>query len=353
MRPRPRSVAVALAAAIAWPLAGCGAAAWPAVEGVADPRFASGERAIATIDLLPSDIQVWCQDGRDPFAVAAGLDEMAASMVAEELGQRGYRLGARLDATGGFVTADGTIAPAMSEEELGATLYALSSYGSAQAAQRGELLVPYLPHRLGEATAGDATLYVGGWAFAGAPPRKGGGTGTKVLKGVAVGLLAVVLVVVVIAAIKGDSGGGGLGQVASGVGRAAAGTARVAGTVVRTAGRVAIEAGRFGLRGAYAVGRSGSAIDMLDAAEAVIQASGQEVAARPTHIEVVADRPDWYARPGAPRAGRSRMLIEMTLIDNSTGVALWHARRELSADPTRPRDVARAMRHMLASLPAR
>jgi hypothetical protein len=73
----------------------------------------------------------------------------------------------------------------------------------------------------------------------------------------------------------------------------------------------------------------------------------------PTHLASVPVGRYWFARPGAPRKGGSRMMLELTLIDNYTGRVLWHARQELRADPTRPDDVARAVRHMVSSLPSR
>ena len=70
-----------------------------------------------------------------------------------------------------------------------------------------------------------------------------------------------------------------------------------------------------------------------------------------THIDLAHGRPDWFARAGAPRRGPSRVMLELLLVDNRTGLALWHARQELRADPTRAGDVARAMKHLLATLP--
>jgi hypothetical protein len=45
------------------------------------------------------------------------------------------------------------------------------------------------------------------------------------------------------------------------------------------------------------------------------------------------------------------MYLEMTLVDNRTGMPIWHARQAFPAGADRPQDVDRAARVMLASLP--
>jgi hypothetical protein len=71
-----------------------------------------------------------------------------------------------------------------------------------------------------------------------------------------------------------------------------------------------------------------------------------------THAEAYAGRPDYYHQPSSPRAGRSAMLLELTLVDNRTGVILWHARQRFRADPARAGQVQRAVATMLKSVPA-
>jgi hypothetical protein len=358
MRVRATSFAIALAAAIGAALAGCGGARWTPVESVTAVDFADGSLPIGAIDLLPLDLQVWSHDARrDPATVLGALDEIAAGAIAVELGARGYAVGARLEHGGGFVGPDGAWRPAMARAALGETLDALSSYGSAETqAAPGTLLVPYLPHRLGEATGGDATLYVGGWAFAGEPPRSRGGKVARAVGYVALALVAAVVIVAVVAVVRDGDALDGIGDLggaaAKGVGQVAAGTLRVAGRVAGVAARAVVHAGQATVRVAAEVSRSISIYDVVDLTRAALE-TAEAMAPPPTHVAIVATRPNWFARPGAPRRGGSRMMLELTLIDNHTGRALWHARQELAADPTKPDDVARVVRHLLRSLPAR
>ena len=55
--------------------------------------------------------------------------------------------------------------------------------------------------------------------------------------------------------------------------------------------------------------------------------------------------------PRMPTSGRSRIDLEMTLVDNRTGLVLWHARQHFHADPAKPSDVTQAMLRMLRALP--
>ena len=47
------------------------------------------------------------------------------------------------------------------------------------------------------------------------------------------------------------------------------------------------------------------------------------------------------------------MYLEMTLVDNHTGLALWHAHQLFPANAASPEETARAARTMLALLPGR
>ena len=47
------------------------------------------------------------------------------------------------------------------------------------------------------------------------------------------------------------------------------------------------------------------------------------------------------------------MYLEMTLVDNRTGFALWHAHQLFPASAADPGETARAARTMLAQLPTR
>ena len=67
-----------------------------------------------------------------------------------------------------------------------------------------------------------------------------------------------------------------------------------------------------------------------------------------THVNI-------YIQSGAqprplPRSGRSRIFYEMTLVDNRTGRALWHARQEFRANPGRDADVVEAVQGFVSAL---
>jgi hypothetical protein len=321
---------------IALLVSGCGAA-WPTVTGLADPAFAAGRLGARTIEVLPIDVQLWSHDAAvDPAELAAAFDAMAASAVDGELARHGYQVVAHVDWDGSEADGVGR-RQAMSADQVARTAEALSSFGSAQAREPAGLLVPYLPVRLGVASGADATLYVGGWAYAGTPPPS---RGKQIAKGVLIGLAVVAVVVIVVASLKG--GGNGLGGVAGGAARAAGGAVRVAGRVAGAAGRVATGLARATLEQPELVLRTAdSALRMADA-----------FGRMDSHLDVVGERPDFYAQPGVPHRGRSALLLELTLIDNHSGRALWHARQRFRADPTRPDQVARALRSLLAVLPA-
>ena len=334
---RQRAAIAALTALVA----GCGPK-WPTVHSLADPSFAGGGpgSAVGTIDVLPIDMQVWSspQAGKSPDELAGPLEEMLAGQVAARLSERGYQVVAQMNWDGRYMAPDGSMHSAMPEPELGALAYSLSGYGEAQRKVKDGLLTPYLPARLGQETGSDATLYVGGWAFAG----KDGGmsTGAKVALGVfAVAVVAVVVVAAIAGAKDGADGAGKvLGGVAQGVGRAAGGAARVAVRAVKPITRA-------GVRMTAAMVRSGP--QMMDMTYHVMEA----MARTGTHVEVYGGRPNYY-RSSAPHKGRSAMLLEMTLIDNRSGRVLWHARQRFPASPARPQQVEKAVKRLLAGLPA-
>jgi hypothetical protein len=335
---RPRRRALVASCVL---LTACGPK-WPSVHSLADPSFAAGGpgTAVGTVDILPIDLQVWTSPDSQKSAdeLAGPLNEMVSGQVAARLAQGGYEVVAQMDWDGRYMAPDGAMHNAMPEPEVGAVAYSLSGYGEAQRKVRDGLLVPFLPARLGQETHSDATLYVGGWAFAG----KDGGmsTGAKV----ALGVFAVAIVaVVVVAAIAGSKSGGGdgvgkvLGGAASGVGKAAGATAKVAVHALKPITRA-------GVRMTAAMARSsGSMVDLsLDVLDAMGRAD--------THVEIYSGRPDYY-RAQTPHKGRSAMLLEMTLVDNRSGRVLWHARQRFPASPAKPDQVEKAVKRLLAALP--
>jgi hypothetical protein len=316
---------------------GCGAhrAPWPSDVGAqANGRFMAGGQ-VRTIDVLPVDVQAW-SDGRAGIPddqLTAGLVEMSTGAAVTALAQHGYQVVAAMNWGGQFLAPDGRPAVAMTPDEVAVTAHALSGYGYAVAEANQGLLAPHLPVRLGARTGSDATLYVGGWAYVG--HDDGPSTGSKIAKGVLIGLFIAVVLVVVIAGVK--KGGGGAGKVAGGVGRAATG----AGRAMANAGHAAARAVTPLLRGAARVG-----VEVVRGAHTV-DCFGRGG----THISIYDERPDYYAQEVTPKAGPSQMYLEMTLVDNRTGAALWHARHTFPADATRVDQVGRALALMTMSLP--
>jgi hypothetical protein len=317
-------------------LAACAGESWPGtVRAVGDPRFLAHEQAVRTIDVLPVDLQVWAVPGheRGPASVAAELEGTLDSAASVQLGARGYDVAAHIDRRGRFLGHDGQMIPAMEATDVARVVDSLSSYGAAQSRFEGGLLAPFLPARLGEATGSDATLYIGGWAFAG--KDKGSNKAAKVIGTILVVALVVTVVFAILA--KSDGAGKGVGKVVEGTGRVAAGAVKVIGRVALTTARTA---GRVG----FAIMRDPELLQLtVDTMELFVRAG--------THVEYYSHRPDYYAE--GPRRGRSAMLLEMTLIDNRTGLTLWHARQRFPARPERTADVERAVKRLMATLPAR
>ena len=216
----------------------------------------------------------------------------------------------------------------MPKDALLATVGSLAHYG--ETAQNSQLPVPYLPAHLGDVTKGDATLYIGGWSYL-AMPRES--TANTVAKDIAIGILVVATAALIIAALsavdhKGsshhhDSGGGGGHEESYG-------TASV--TVSRWHGH----------SGAHALARATAetAIDLVDAFGHAAVTSAE------SHPEYVDD-------PSLPHGGEEpRMYLEMTLVDNHTGLTLWHAHQTFPANGASQEDVSRAANTLLATLPA-
>jgi hypothetical protein len=333
---------------------GCGGA-YPQVDGSADQAFMTRRKQVRTVDIMPMDVQLWTYRGNRVPAEQLGQTFLAhaGGTTVAELSRRGYQVVAQMDWDGNYDSYIGKPRVAMSPGDIDATAASLSSYGTAVERSGEQLLTPLLPARLGAATGSDATLYVGGWVYVGKP---GDSTGKKVAKGVAIGLLAVALVavVVLVVASKGGGGGGGpkgMGKLFGGAGKAAAGAGKAAAKAVVTVGRVAGRVTAGTLRG---LARSGPKI--VRGTARMADAFGRS----DTHIDIHVggngngnySPPDYYQAPRTPKQGRSQMYLEMTLIDNHTGAALWHARQRLPADGSKPKHIRKALRHMLASLPS-
>jgi hypothetical protein len=303
---------------------------WPTVRPVIDGRFASAQ--VASVDVLPVDVQVTSYEGDGAEQAGASLEDRffteAEGHVVSLLAARGYHVNAMVDWAGKGSLADGRRVRVLPRKALEHTVGALSAYGVAQSQRHdGVPLVPYLPARLGEATGSDATLYVGGYSYKGHDGPSAG----KVIGTIFVVIFIVVVIVVVAAVAK--KGGSSVGRAA---GNAVSAVGRAAGTV----GRVVV----------FGAARLGTALEpILRVGLEIADVYGRTHAG--THLGVYAASPG--ARPRLPHGGPSETLLEMTLVDNRTGLVLWHARDRFPASPGRSGDVREVFSRLLETLPSR
>jgi hypothetical protein len=303
--------AIFLAAAIAATelVAGCGG--WPSVTAIGDVEFMRHGAGVGTVELLPVDVGVAVHPGstETPEAVAGRFDAAVRAAVGEGLSARGYRMSAAVDWEG---------APLYDRDELAATAQAFAAFGREQAGA-GMLLSPELPARLGR-TGADATLYVGGLAYAG---EDHGVSAGDVAKYVFIALFVVVLVAIAIAsAHRGGGGGGGGGKSAPGpaspaahpVGAFRAAAARGTLRTLPPRGGMSLHPRGHGGVDLHLVGLRGEPID---------------------------------------DDGPSRLALQMTLVDNQTGATLWHVEQEFDATPADDDQVRESVRRMLMTLPGR
>jgi hypothetical protein len=322
---------VAATTAAAFLATGCAAERpWPQHPVAVSTQAFATRGEIATIDVLPLDLQLWAEPGSevDLARVRDGTEVNLMSVAIDTLARRNYSLGAMIDWNGDFPGGS-----ALSRDELVATISSLSRYGAAAAEHPGQLPVPFLPVRLGNATGADATLYVGGWGYV---ARHRDSTGEQVVQGIAIGLLiisVVALIAMIASGSKSSHGHGGRGgHSAVGVNGHASGGA--AGGAVH---------------GAFTAGRGAQHVHgAAHAAVGVVDAFGRAA------IDIALSTPDWGENPALPHeGGQSQMYLEMTLVDNHTGLALWHAHQSFPASAASAADTARVARTMMGLLPAR
>ena len=330
---------VAAIAATALAAAGCGRP-WPqTTPAKADPAFAARQRPVTVVDVLPLDLEVWTQPGQKqtPDQLRAVAEAGLMGALSEQLLQRGYIVGTTIGWDGQFVQPDGQNAQAMAPDAVLATVDSLASYGLAAQVSPG-LPVPFLPSRLGEQTHADATLYIGGWTFAGDDHS----TGNKIAKGILIAV-AIVGVIVILAALSKGKGGDGLGKAG---GAAVRGVGKAAASMGRMAARAALHAGNLTVHVARGMARN--ADDVLRATADVLDAWGRSG----THITVfTGPRPVWSQRPGVPHSGHSRTYLELTLVDNTTGLVLWHTQQQFPTHAGNEAKAKKILASMMASLP--
>lgn len=331
---------------------GC-ASSWPKVTAVSDARF-NASAPPASIDVLPVDLEVWTGSGikDNPDDVRLKAESSIIGSATEQLFQRGYAVGAVLDWQGQFVGPGGQLTYAYAPAELLETIDALSSFGTAVEVTPREMPAPYLPVRLGERTGSEATLYIGGWGFAG----KSQSTGNAIAKGVLIAVAIVGVVAILAILAKSDAGG----KVLDGAAKTAGTAARVATSAGRVALRTAARAGNA----VFEVARAGAELsadvqvtvaDVGRSGDYVVAAAppGSDVFGRTeTHLNLVSGRPEWAQAPDAKHSGSSAMYLEMTLVDNRTGLVRWHAHQRFPANPRNPGNITRAVKAMLAAMPA-
>jgi hypothetical protein len=344
---------------------GCGRS-WPTVRPVGDPDFMAQRRTVTSIDVLPVDVEVgvW-QGSQEPVEdVSNTFYGVAEPTIQEALAGRGYRVATMIRWDGSFDRMDGGAAGrTLSEEQVQAVAGSMALYARAQSTHTDRLLYPYLPVKLGEATGADATLYVGGYAFAGDDPDPiDFGDVVKVVL-----IVAVIVVVIAIVAAGAKNGGGG------GIGKAAGNAVQAGGRVIATVGRGALHLGAAALKASGRVLEVGArvAVEMNtccweydpyyddygyygpdayghEGVQVIIPIDPQQPPPQAPPVQVV---PPPLKK--MPSVGRSKTYIEMTLVDNRTGQVLWHARQEFNANPSKPGDARQVMLRMLKTIPQR
>src|SRR5581483_5921406 len=186
---------------------------WPAQPvAVGNTAFAtSGE--ITTIDVLPLDLELWSAPDYEVNLddVREHSEQSIMNVALQTLTRRNYAVGAVIDWDGSSPQG-----PAISAQDLQATMQSLGRYGAATELHPGQLPVPFLPARLGARSGADATLYVGGWGFLNKPQEESSSGASSALT---IGLI--VLGVVAIAALLFGARGGHGGR--SGGGRSGGG----------------------------------------------------------------------------------------------------------------------------------
>lgn len=335
---------------------------------------------VTTIDVLPLDLELWSAPDYEVNLddVREHSEQSIMNVALQTLTRRNYAVGAVLDWDGSSPQG-----AALSPQDLQATMQSLGRYGAATELHPGQLPVPFLPARLGATTGADATLYVGGWGFVNKPQEESSSSAGTVLT---IGLI--VLSVVAIAAVlfggrgggrgsrggssgggHGGGGGGATGHFGGGGGHPGPSAVAVAGHSAGhgAAGGANIGGGISG--GGISNGGGGSTVGgkafnlhrhALSASRGVghIHHGGSRFAADVVDVfgraaldTAVLSDPDWAEDPGLPDGGAPQMYLEMTLVDNRTGLALWHSHQRFPANAASDQDTARVAQTLLQQLP--
>jgi hypothetical protein len=300
---------------------GCaGERPWPAHPVTIASRDFATQRQVTTVDVLPLDLQLWAEPGftGNLTELRAGAEVNIMNAALDALGRRDFTTGAMIDWNGDF--PGGT---AMSRDDVLATVGSLAHYGAAAAGSPGQLPVPFLPARLGATTGADATLYLGGWAYV---TERHPSAGEQILEGIVIALLVVTVVALIAAATKSDS-------------KSSHGT--------HHGGRGGDAVGKIGRHPAFTASRG---VDHIRRGPGVV--AGMVDAFGRTAINVGLASLEWGIDPALPHeGGEAQMYLEMTLVDNRTGLALWHARQLFPANVGSAQETSRVARAVLDALP--
>ena len=284
--------------------------------------------------MLPVDLELSAEPGYGGNLAelqSSAMDTVMGVAVAT-LAERNYQLGAMIDWNG-----DAAGRSALGRDDLLATIGALSRYGGLVAAhpeRTGNLPVPFLPARLGTTTGSDATLYVGGWSYVAKEPPHSSTAETVVA------VLFIVAVIGILVALAKSSDHHDQHARASQGGHASHGN----GGTGRNPGTHSWSIASGPLRRSHHSAR---------AAAGLVDAFGRVA------VDIALTAPDgelhtWGDDPAVPHGGGDpQMYLEMTLVDNRTGLALWHSHQRFPANAESPDAVTRAATTMLELLPSR
>jgi hypothetical protein len=160
-----RSTAAVLATLVASALAAACVSVGPQIE-LRNVSPAQRGRRMATVDVMPvaTVVDVYPQHPLDRAAAEIQLRSWILASLLADLPARRW-ISAVIDRRGMYSV--GRIRQAMTADEVADTLAAMARYERVQRRSSDRLLPITLPHRLGRASSADATLFVGGQAYAG------------------------------------------------------------------------------------------------------------------------------------------------------------------------------------------
>lgn len=391
-----RSIPVALLALAAMVNLAC---SLPTVQPRMATDFVSGETRVEKVALLPVDVSVQIK-GESSRARAESLEDQLATKVqrgvAQALQRRGYRVTRPLDASGCVPQRHGAErAFVIHPTDLAALRVEIHNVTAAHAGGPGLIearVSSDLTRQIAATTGADASIYARGFVFV-APGESAGATVLKVL---AATLMIVIVVGMVLMLFAGASKGKSKGRSSS---RSHSAFPSISRSHHHSRGHRGSSAGRAVLGFARAVAEVGEVA--LRTAPLALEAAAEARAEREAHAELPCHRcappplppppsalpeagpweetdepglppaalPAPPATPGPPPARsaplpatlvlhdpgkvptRSTVGLAVTLVQNSTGRVLWHARQDFPVQVDRSYNVEKLVDHFFAGLP--